>query len=501
MSAIDKELRDTGVAYALGALVMTFYGVEVCPFIETLPHWQLLLILSVGFGIGAVAKLLAMRHLRARELSLPLAARLDMPWRYLITELGVWLLVATVVGLWNLVAYGFPIVSGFKIILGCATLGLFSASYLALEAEHRIIRETAAGGLAMPDVSRGYVSITAKFLRFQFAALLFIAAVILLLMYKDFTYVIHAISSGEPFQFRWVVQEVLFVFGVLLVGSMLVVQRYSRNVRLIFEMQLRAFESVVKGNYETTVPAVTRDEFAVIAEHTNRMIAGLREKERIKTAFGKYLSPAVANTILASPDGPQLGGSRRELAVLFVDLRNFTPLSEQLSPEALVALLNDYFGFVVEAVHRNGGVVDKFIGDAALAVFGLDGKEHPCDGALATAKDIRRALGGFNAALRARGLPAVENGIGIHYGPVIAGNIGSAERLEFTVIGDAVNVAARLESLTKNLGAPLALSEAAYGQLSVSARQGLVALGSHALKGKSEPLAVYGLGAELALGA
>ena len=239
-------------------------------------------------------------------------------------------------------------------------------------------------------------------------------------------------------------------------------------------------------------PVVSHDEFSLIAHHTNGMIDGLRERDRMQSALGKIVSPAVADCLLCDDGGLRLGGEEVDVAILFTDIRGWTPLSERLEPQALVALLNDYFTLVVKAVHGHRGVLDKFIGDAAMAVFGLDDSPNRCDDAVQTAIQIKRDMRGFNARLRARGLPEVMTGIGIDYGPVIAGNIGSRDRLEFTVIGDSVNTAARLESLTKELATTVALSSNVHERCAQETRAQTTWLGHFKLKGKADRQAVHG---------
>ena len=148
---------------------------------------------------------------------------------------------------------------------------------------------------------------------------------------------------------------------------------------------------------------------------------------------------------------------------------------------------------MVGAIHGARGCLDKFIGDAAMAVFGLDGTLNPCDDAVRAARNIQRTLAPFNAALLERGLPRIQTGIGIAYGPVVAGNIGSEDRLEYTVIGDTVNVAARLEGLTKELPTRVALTAEVAQRCAPSTRTDLRGLGVRRVKGKSEGVEVWGL--------
>jgi len=268
------------------------------------------------------------------------------------------------------------------------------------------------------------------------------------------------------------------------------------HLKLMFDLQLKAFQSVEEGDYDTFVPVVSQDEFSRIAEHTNKMVGGLKERERIKSAFGKYVDVAVAESILSHETETNLGGRDAEVAVLFTDLRDFTPYAESSTPQELLAILNQYFTMVVDCVHGRNGVVDKFIGDAAMAVYGLNRCPNPCEAALQTAFSIQEGLAVLNEELTARGLTPLR--IGIHCGSVVAGNIGSEERLEYTVIGDAVNIAARLESATKELTSSIAISEHGHSLLEEETRRKMVYLGDVSLKGKSEPCQVYGLPSEAA---
>lgn len=491
--SLVREALRSSLFYLLCTGLLSVYGTEVCPFIESLAPGQLVSILAGALFLGFALRWLLIARLRLQEERNPGEVDLGRPWHYLQVDFCTWLAVGLLVTAWNTLNYDFPAGSGLKVVLACATLGMFTSASLALDVEWRLIRCLAAAA-DMNVVRRGrFLSISTKFLVFIGLCVGLIAGVLLLLIYKDFQFVVDRFSSGEHFEFVWIVQEILFVFATLLTGTLVVMRKYSRNLQLMFDLQLGALGTVRQGDYSAAVPVVSNDEFSLIAERTNEMIAGLRERERIKTIFGKYVNSTVASQILGQAGGADLGGREVAVAILFTDLRNFTPLAERCTPHEVVAVLNQYFSLVVQEIHQRGGEVDKFIGDAAMAVFGLGGSTNPCQQALEAALGIRRALEVINRELAARQLPAVDNGIGLHYGQVIAGNIGSPERLEYTVIGDAVNVAARLESLTRSLPSPVALSEDVYIRIDEAARAGLGRLGEHTLKGKAEPLPVYGL--------
>ncbi|MEQ1501220.1 MAG: adenylate/guanylate cyclase domain-containing protein [Myxococcota bacterium] len=181
--------------------------------------------------------------------------------------------------------------------------------------------------------------------------------------------------------------------------------------------------------------------------------------ERARQRLGAYVSEEVAAVVLREPDAVP-GGERREAAVLFTDLRGFTRTGESMSPDQLIAELNAYLEAMVPVVHAFGGVVDKYMGDAILAVFGVpEPTGDEATRAILAAEAMDRALVAHNRDRGHRGLPPLRHGIGVHFGPVAAGHVGTRERLQYTVIGDTVNVASRLQTATKDAGVSVLLSE------------------------------------------
>ena len=202
----------------------------------------------------------------------------------------------------------------------------------------------------------------------------------------------------------------------------------------------------------------------VVARRTRHVALRVAEQavlaERARSLLGSYLPAAVADQAMKI-DELRLGGSRVSVAVLFSDLRSFTSSSESADPADVVQQLNEYFECMVKHIEGQGGVVDKYIGDSIMAVFGIPtARADDAARAVKAAFQMQEALEGLNSKRAARGLPRLAHGIGVHYGPVIAGNIGTAQRAQYTVIGDTVNVAARLEAATKEHGTPVLLSSA-----------------------------------------
>jgi class 3 adenylate cyclase len=220
------------------------------------------------------------------------------------------------------------------------------------------------------------------------------------------------------------------------------------------------------------------------------------DADRARRRMSVYLSEAVAAEALGAED-PRVGGRRQEVAVLFCDLRGFTPYAESQHPEALVSELNAYLDAMVQAIRQENGVVDKFIGDAVMVVFGVPrsfGDAAPR--AIRCAAKMRASLAEHNAIRARDGLPPLAHGIGIHYGPAVAGNIGNAERLQYTVIGDVVNLASRLETATKEAGVPVLVSAEAVTAAGGADAEGLPPLkrhGSITVRGREAAVECYTL--------
>jgi adenylate cyclase len=258
-------------------------------------------------------------------------------------------------------------------------------------------------------------------------------------------------------------------------------------VRPIYQL-MDATDAVAQGDFSVSVPVTSRDELGVLTESFNRMARSLREKEMIKRAFTRYVAREVVQEILKDPEHAMLTGERREATVLFCDIRGFTSLSEQLTPEQVVSLLNEFYMLMVETIFKQEGTLDKFLGDAVMAVFGAP-NAYPDHAARAvmTALDMRRAVGELAARRREAGLAPFEVGIGVSLGEVVAGSVGTEERMEYTVIGDTVNIASRLQDRARP--GSILLSRRTYEAVRdlVDAKS----LGAIKVKGKEEEVEVY----------
>ena len=229
---------------------------------------------------------------------------------------------------------------------------------------------------------------------------------------------------------------------------------------------------------------------ALVGRSLADQAANAIERLRLKRAFGAYVSPQIMDEIVGGRLSGSLGGDRRTLCVLFADIRNFTTRSETLAPEAVITLLNRYFEEVTGAIHRHDGTVDKFIGDGIMAFFGAPkALANPSAAAVAAAQEMLSRLAELNETLKKEGQMPISIGIGLHVGDAVVGHVGSTARHEYTAIGDTVNLASRIESLTKEVHFPLVCSEQVLKALDSSG--GFVNLGAKPVKGHT-PVVVYG---------
>jgi adenylate cyclase len=217
-----------------------------------------------------------------------------------------------------------------------------------------------------------------------------------------------------------------------------------------------------------------------------------KEKRRIKGAFRYYVTESVMEEILRRPEKLALGGEEKELSVLFSDIRGFATISEKLPPGVLVGLLNGYLTRMTEVVFRYDGYLDKYIGDAIMAVYGapVEREDHALS-ACRTAVEMIASLKGIQIEWERAGLPKIDIGIGINTGKMVVGNMGSRKRFNYTVVGDNVNLASRLEGLTKRYEAPIIIGEGVYERVKgeLLCRE----LDSVRVKGKEVPTRVYEL--------
>jgi adenylate cyclase len=284
-------------------------------------------------------------------------------------------------------------------------------------------------------------------------------------------------------------RAVVITGAMVVVGVLGAIGLSNLLSRPIFRL-MRGTRAIAEGDFNVALPVTSRDELGTLTESFNQMARSLREKEMIKHAFTRYVAREVVEEILKDPEHLVLTGERREATVLFCDIRGFTPLSERMSPEDVVLLLNEFYALMIETVFKHDGTLDKFLGDAVMAVFGAP-IAHPDHAvrAVRTAIAMQEGITALNEARAKEGKERIQVGIGVSVGEVVAGTVGSGERMEYTVIGDSVNLASRLESNAKP--GRILISERTYDKVRNLVE--VVPLGPIKVKGKEEQVEVFEL--------
>jgi class 3 adenylate cyclase/tetratricopeptide (TPR) repeat protein len=284
----------------------------------------------------------------------------------------------------------------------------------------------------------------------------------------------------------------LSLYGVSLAFAMYLAVVQTQAILEPVQALNGGLERVEAGDLDVHLEERGANELGLLSLGFNRMVDGLRQREFIRKTFGKFVDPRVVERVLQK-GSIDLGGKNARCVIMFTDIRGFTTLSEHTSPPELVDVLNDYFTRMVRVVEEHGGLVNKFIGDAMMVVWGglLDDDPDPA-AAIRAGLEMQRELERFNHDQESKGGLSLKMGIGINYGEVVAGHLGSRDRLEWTVIGDTVNLAQRAESLAKH--GQVLVTPTAFAR--TNARFDAVQLDPVAVKGKEKPVAFFNVTGE-----
>ncbi len=287
---------------------------------------------------------------------------------------------------------------------------------------------------------------------------------------------------------RVVRREAFYITGLILSGAIFFVFLFSITLTNPIERLVDVTRLVAGGNFDVQANIKSHDEVGDLARSFDAMVGGLRERDKMKNVLNKFHGSSVADDMIKGD--LQLGGTRKEVTIFFSDIRDFTKFSEGHTPEEVVTMLNEYFEIMVDIVTRNHGVVDKFVGDAMMAVWGTPtstGQDEYY--ALKSCIEMRQALAELNTLRIGRGQVAIKIGMGLNSGQAISGTIGSSQRMEYTVIGDSVNTAARIEASTKSFGTDLLISGETLEK--VKTQFIFEYAGAAEVKGKAEPLKMH----------
>ena len=277
------------------------------------------------------------------------------------------------------------------------------------------------------------------------------------------------------------------VFLIALILSIIAVVKIAKSVTRPVNALVQSAREIENGDYTNPVRINQRDELGTLADSFNQMMKGLAERRQVRSLLGKVVSPEIADELLKKDI--ELGGEERSISILFSDVRNFTSMCEGRSPSEILNLLNRYFTRVSEVVEKHNGVIDKYIGDAVMALFGAPIKRQGDEQhAVLAALEMCSALDDINVEFRKNNQPELAVGVGINTDVVVVGNMGSSSRLNYTAIGDGVNLASRLEGLTKQYGVDVIVSE---NTKKLCPDLSFRALDKVRVKGKNEPVNIY----------
>jgi adenylate cyclase len=408
-------------------------------------------------------------------------------------SMAIWVLAAVIMSVLRFFdpvpdeAVSSALFNAFRVFVGVVVAGVATSSivFFSFEAFYRPLLPLVfpAGGLVSV---RGVFRLKLRrrlLLSFFLVGVLPVAMVGLVFYYKaSFQALSQEGSLGN------IVYVIAFVVAASIGMAIILSRLVSESVVRPVQAMQKATALVKEGDLNAEIPVTSNDELGALGESFNLMLEGMRERRLLKETFGKYVSQEVRDEILAGRI--KLDGESKEVTLLFTDLRDFTPLVEATPPQTVVKIINDYFQEMTQSVKAQKGLVLQFVGDEIEAVFGAPlALDNHADRAVSAALDMRGRLEELNQKLQAQGLGPLRHGIGIHTGTVLAGNIGSSDRLSYALVGDAVNLASRIQGLNKEFGTDILISVRTKDSLQKA--HALQKMPEAKVKGKSHPVQVY----------
>lgn len=460
--------------------VLSFYGFCACEHIVTLPPF-------VTFAVftSALVPVIGIKTLIEDRLVSSTRAENHARTQFLI-NLVAYSLAGAIATLVNNSVHGLPLNSGMIVMVGSTGFGVVSGIDQAMVRQRIWFQQ--GKGLEENDSVRARSFVRSLWIGSSIF-LGYMGAVLFLTVLQDVKLITAAGPGGHVELTQAILVDFLLGVAIFIVFSGRLIFSYALTLKALIGQLTTPLERVSRGDFTTRVPVLTRDEFGEVAARTNHMIGGLREREKIRARFGKVVSSNIAERLMAQDTRVLRRGEQVHVAMLFTDLRNFTTLTEVLPGADLLRVLNDYLELVSRIVVKHHGYVEKYIGDAVMAVFGLEGGDDAgCNASLAAAEVAAKV----ERITLPDGTP-IAAGVGVHCGMVTAGIVGPEDRFEYTVIGDTVNTAARLESKTKELGQVVLISQHVYKTLRPDLMGAFTPLGPQPLKGKLGDTDVYGL--------
>lgn len=466
------------IYYLITVLFLFIIGIRAFATLTSKP----LTVVIIGFLFPFVVA--SLFRWRFEQLVIQQVHFFEQPRRQLIFDFSLFVIAAFMLFYFLFFTLEQSFFTSFKIFFGAITIGYFASMDGALNRQRNLIEEVRP--IIKDDFQLDSFAGRMK--------LMLILTVILTLTAITLS-AIDALSIFELNKHLTAEQErifffleIFFIFAIVVSFSIRLIHSYTLNIRLLFQTQIGVLKNIQSRNFSEYAPVVSNDEFGLVSQQINRVIDELNEKERIRKTLEHIVSPNVMEKLLSHDEGDLKAGQEYDVAILFCDLRKFTTYAESTPPEKVIFFLNAFFSKVADIVEANNGIINKFMGDAILAVFGTTSEDNPVEDAIHAVWDIMLHT---QSNKLGRG-KMIDIGIGVHSGKALAGIIGSNDRYEYTFIGDVVNTANRLDGLTKRLGFKVIISQDAYMQLSADEKERFIDLGAHKIRGKAEKVHVYG---------
>ena len=476
------QKNQTVAYYLLTIMVIGIIAARTNTFYS--PNATITTVISLFILFGVIALLRAQIEFRFIEQY----ALLEQPKRQLKYEFSIYFIVGVALFFIETLLNQHNYIVAGKLFSGVLIIGYFASIDSALKREHNCFLKLNRNQSNI----KNSIPVTRRISLFLTVTLLVVILANTLSAYSYMSLDIVFQNNGgqninETLKNAYLI-ETLFTLGIVLSLSLRLIHSYSLNLQHLFDIQVNALQHIQDGKLDNYVPVLSSDEFGVIAQKTNLVIDELREKEKIRQTLESIVSPDIMHKLMKSDSSLLKQGEEKHIAVFFCDLRKFTSYAEKNTPEDVIFFLNSYFAKIVDIVTEHHGVVNKFMGDAILAIFHLDDNTATIDDAVETALDIVM----HSHAIRLPDGEQFNVGIGIHMGHATAGTIGSQERFEYTFIGDTVNIASRLDGLSKRLGYSIIISEESHKHLKKITQEKFIDLGKQKIRGKETPLHVYG---------
>lgn len=474
------KLSDNNIRYVYYALSMVSLEIYQILTVQPVNLLTLLTPLIYLLGLTLVSKLIWTRCHWEETMPTSLSAQQR---HHFLLELSIYASLATISIFVSHGVLKLPLTDALCSSLIIITFGYFAGVDTTLAASRDWFRKGVEQNLETFRLIPTSVSLRRATLSVLTLILLFSLSAVLKL-YVSF--------SAQQTDYQPLISEfaIDLLFYLLTLSGLMIwtIRGYSHNLHYILEPQLKALRDAQAGEFSRKIPILTQNELGLMGIQLNRLVDYVKDREKVEQMLKRVVSPDIMEKLLTTDTETLKHGEEREVAILFCDIRGFTEMSETASAEEVILFLNTFFSELSEIVSRYNGLINKFMGDAILAVYSTEHPTWAIDNAMSTAIEITQRVQQLQLP---DGTPP-SAGIGIHFGKVVAGTIGSEQRYEYTFLGDAVNTASRLEGLSKRLEHSIIVSSDAYHMLSAPLKASLVDLGLHQVRGKTDKIHVYG---------